>query len=455
MNKFTAWMKANVSIVASIAVIVIVLPAAWFGSSWWNNRIRTAREQAVEKANRELDQVKVSYTVPSPFPNGIAVTVPSDAPNPALTSFFKDYRDKLDAQVGEVVKVAQQINQGDHKPLVDGIFPNPADKLLTLTFIEALAGKGAEKPSAYEELLKSVNAGGPADPVALTDLLTEERTQAIEKIKAEKNTDKVGPDDDAAIAKTLAAVRMSEYRRRARAISMYATMDAFPQAPRTIPPEPPEVAECWQWQFDYWVIADVLRAVDAANRPEGKKTAGVESSVVKRIDRITVDPMALPGVGQAGQPAAATTAGSGSSTLTGRKAGGPTGAYDLRNAEVMMVVDSARMPELLSAISRTNFMTVTSLEFTDMDPWADLEQGYYYGKEHVVRARLRLETVWLRSWTGPLLPDSIKEAMKAAEAPPEPPPAPAPPPVVKDPDAKPKTKGKPPPKPKGKRGGPE
>ena len=92
MSKFMAWAKANVSIVASIVVIVLVLPAAWFGSSWWNNRIRTAREQAVEKANRELDGVKVSYTVPSPFPSGVAVTVPSDAPNPALTSFFKEYQ---------------------------------------------------------------------------------------------------------------------------------------------------------------------------------------------------------------------------------------------------------------------------------------------------------------------------------------------------------------------------
>jgi hypothetical protein len=442
MSKLMAWMKANISIVASIAVIVLVLPAAWFGSSWWNNRIRTSREQAAEKVDRDIQQIKVSYQIPNPLPNAQAITVPADAPNPALTAFFKEHRHKLDQQIEEVIKAAQAINQADHKPLVDGLFPNPTDKLLQLTLIETLAGNGPGKPSAYETLLKSINAGGPADPAQLSELLNEEHTRAIERYQAEHNTDKMTTEDDAALAKTLAQLRLSEYKRHARTISVYGTTDAFPQAPRSIPPEPPELLQCWQWQFDYWVFADLLRAVDAANRPDGKGKGGVEGAVVKRIEVVTVEPMALPTPGQPGQPAQAAAASA--ATLTGRKAvGGLTAPYDLRNADLQVVVSSARLPELMSAISRSNFMTVTGIEFTEMDPWADLEQGYYYGTEPVVRARLHLETVWLRSWTMPLMPDVVKDAIKASEAPPPEPPPPPPPPVVRDPDAKP-VKKKPP-----------
>src|ERR1043165_8594740 len=325
------WVKANTSIVASAAVIVVALPAAWFGSSLWNGKIKAAREQAVDKASRDLDALKVSYTVAAPFPSGPSLTMPMDAANPAVTKVFKEAREKLDGQIGEVSKIAEGINKGDHKPLVDGMFPNPADKQLSpLAFMEALVGKG-DKPSAYRDLLKSINAGGPADAASLAEQLTEERKLALESFQAEHNSTKLGADDEAALAKKLAGYRLAAYKRHARTISVYATEDFFPQAPKVIPPEPPDAAACFKYQFDYWVVADLLKAIDAANRPDGKG-GGVEASVVKRIERITLDPPDFPEPGQTasftGAPATGSAAPAGS-TLTGRKGGGANGAYDL------------------------------------------------------------------------------------------------------------------------------
>lgn len=438
MSKVMSWVKANVPIVACCATILVVLPAAWFGSSMWNGKIRTSRELAAQKVDTDLKTVNVSYSISSAFQGGPVVTVPVKAPNPALTTLFKEARGKLDQQVTEVVKVAEQINQAEHKPLIDGLFPNPTDKLLTLTFIETLVGKG-DKPSVYASLLKSINAGGPADPAALAEMLANERTQAIERNKAEHNTDKLSPDDEAALAKTLAQLRLSEYRRYGRSVSVYALPSFFPQAPRVIPAEQPTEAECFRWQFDYWVVQDLLRAVDAANQKGGKRT-GIEDSVVKRIELVAVD-AALPEQ-PTGQPSMAQAP---SVSVTGRKpAAGLTAPFDLRNADMTIVVASARLPEFLNAISRTNFMTVTSMDFTDMNPWDDLEQGYYYGNDHVVRAHLKIETVWLRSWTMPLMPETIKNTLKAAEAPPPEPPPPTPPPrATRDEgEGAPKAKGK-------------
>ncbi|MEX2219537.1 MAG: hypothetical protein WD749_12360 [Phycisphaerales bacterium] len=439
---FMTWIKSNTTIVASVGVIAVALPAAWFGSRWWNTHIRTAREQAVMKDSQALDALRVTFSLNPPFPGDEGVSLPMDAPNIPVARFLKGAKATLDAQVGEVVKLAEQINRADHKPLIDRLFPNPADRLLTLAFIEKLVGKPG-LPSAYEDLLKKINAGGPADASSIADLLTEDRTQQVERKRAETGNDKMTPEEEAELTKRLAAIRIAEYQRHARSIAVYATTDAFPQAPRSIPGEPPDIATCFTQQFDYWVIADLLNAIDAANRPD-RKSGRVETSIVKRIERIVVEPYAPAGAGQ--QPSMGAQPGQGPSfgpSLSGRTGGGPDAAYDLRNAEMTLIVESARLPDLLNTLSRTNFTTVTDLDIWETDPWADLEQGYFYGTKHVVRAVIKVETVWLRSWLLTYMPDAMKEQLKPAEAPPEAPPPPPPPRAVAPDEDRPKAKGPP------------
>jgi hypothetical protein len=89
--------------------------------------------------------------------------------------------------------------------------------------------------------------------------------------------------------------------------------------------------------------------------------------------------------------------------------------YDVRRAEMVVVVSSARLNEFLAAIARTNFMTVTDMDLTKVDAWDALRQGYFYGDEHVVRARLTIESVWLRDWMTEFMPRSIRNALEIAE----------------------------------------
>jgi hypothetical protein len=127
-------------------------------------------------------------------------------------------------------------------------------------------------------------------------------------------------------------------------------------------------------------------------------------------------------MGNAGGPPAAAP------SISGRKGGGPTGLYDTRTATLDLVVASARLPELINAFSRTDFMAVTGLSLQDNDAWADLESGYYYGPDNCVRVHLTVETVWLRSWLTPLMPEAIKSTISAAPAPEAAAPPPPPPP---------------------------
>jgi hypothetical protein len=98
---------------------------------------------------------------------------------------------------------------------------------------------------------------------------------------------------------------------------------------------------------------------------------------------------------------------------------------DVRHATMSLIVASSKLPALVDAISSTNFMTVIGLDFSEADAWTDLERGFYYGPDHVVKATVDVETIWLRSWTEPLMPQAVKDTLTGAAATAEGSPAPA------------------------------
>ncbi|HRJ50375.1 MAG TPA: hypothetical protein PKU91_07570, partial [Phycisphaerales bacterium] len=208
-----------------------------------------------------------------------------------------------------------------------------------------------------------------------------------------------------------------------------ATMEVFPaggrglgsDVPRVMPAQPPALDECFMWQFDYWVVSDVLDAIALANTDPDGRPSPVDRSVAKRLERIETSDqwvMAFAARGSDSMGESVGTVDSGSPdaliepkfsrSITGRWSGPGNAVYDVRNVAVTLVASSARLPELMDAFARTNFMTVTDLDLSEVDVWADLEQGYFYGSEHVIRAKFIVETIWLRSWTQPLMPARVR-----------------------------------------------
>src|ERR1043166_5466225 len=108
------WIKANLPIVVLSAVILLVLPAAFVGSSFWNKRIQRKREAEASKAVNDLKALSISYTLPSPFPGGTPTTKPLPVPNSTANNYFREHRQQLEEQVSKVADVAKQINQDHH-----------------------------------------------------------------------------------------------------------------------------------------------------------------------------------------------------------------------------------------------------------------------------------------------------------------------------------------------------
>jgi hypothetical protein len=177
----------------------------------------------------------------------------------------------------------------------------------------------------------------------------------------------------------------------------------------------PTLNEAFGWNFDYWVVSDLLAAIDRANTDAGGTRANVEHATVKRIERLSVE--ALPVTAKA-DPNAMTsdepdevTLAEGTDpgvSITGRVT---TSQFDVVKAQMTLVVDAQALPRLFEAFAETNLMTILDLDVTEVNVWDDLRLGYYYGDGAVVRVDVEIETVWLRDWTTPMMPESVKEAL--------------------------------------------
>lgn len=498
MKPAIAWARKNILTVASALVIVVAIPVSWFFGNAWS---KSVREQAGKAGSSKLQQVmgaKVRYSVPMPVPGGTPIELNTE-PNAQLTEHFRKVRQTVDGQAASVARAGIDFNRGvgpraaevgrrEHAELVPGLFPGPEPTVLAAQLKESmgegawsglgeakqkqqvsqrrrdimrpkmremedvLLGKGA---SVYQALLDGLKAGGPAEPVSVLQSVQAQRDQRRDRILSGSKRELTAEEAER-LFKELSEYRLGVYQSRARAVSLYATLDSFavngPEQ-RGIPSasafrgEPSLIndSEFFLAQWDYWMLSDLASAIAMANRDESGKPTDVARSVVKRIERVSLE---VPGwyLGEAGGPEApqefnpmtgepivapeptpaplqATSLVSTNKevSITGRTTSAENGQYDVRYANLTLVVSSSRLPALLEGLARTNYMTVVGLNLSEVDVPGDLARGYYYGTEHVVRAQVRVETVWLRAWTNKLMPPGVREKLGVpgpAEAPP-------------------------------------
>jgi len=424
------WLKQNLVIVILSVVIVASIPVAWFIASGMNKKVRESQQSAVVGVQRDLTAASVTYLVPAALPGDRPIELRS-APNRILTEWFQAERERVAGDAIAVVQRAVAFNRSDHRPLVEGLFPSAGSaqrtQRLMTDFRRAVLGD-ARTPSIYARLIAQHRGGDRADLVRLYDALRDLQERETERLRLERGAAGLDADDGDEIRARLSERRMSEYRRRGREVSFYATPDIFfmdqGQASRfsqqwrlASVANQADTFDAFLIQWDMWVFRDILRAVARANTdPDGQPTP-IERSVVKRIERLAVED--LPVYGEtvlADMPSEAVSEDGLAPTdrrhsLTGRLSTAENQVYDVRTAELVAIVSSERLPQFFRALRETNYMTVLEITTEPVDAWEELTHGFYYGEEHVVRATMRIETVWLRSWTAPLMPEGLRAAM--------------------------------------------
>ncbi len=433
MKGVLGWVKSHLVVVICTAVVVVSLPLGFVFSSRMNAKIREAAEKEGNDQLRQIQNARVSYVIPSLLPDERPVELARQAPNAALTAWVKEQRDRRAAEASGVMRRAVEFNRRGHRPLVQGLFPDPpsdATQQLRLKgeLLNLLAGDSSgDRPSLYETLFAEIGAGSPPSPERVFESVRDVEERERERLLADSPTGQLTAEQQAKLTEQLVNRRIGEYQRRAREISVYADLTSldrtgFDKRSSLLPPPRvtdaqggalPDVAELFQWQWDAWLVGDLLSAVARANTSPDGDRQDVENAVVKRIEKISVED--LPLYGDAKLPRLSAPEGSvpldRSTSVTGRVSSETNKLYDVRRAKMTVVVSSERLPVFLDALGQTNMITVLSVNLSGVDVWADLQKGYFYGREPVVRAELELETLWLRSWTGPLMPRYVRQRL--------------------------------------------
>ncbi len=433
------WLKENWLNVALIAVAVIALPVMYFVSSGMNASTRKAVEADIAKQNSELQGVKVDYRLEpvTPDEKGLQITMP---PNAATTDAMKSLLIKTKEQAASVKARMLSFNKGDRSVLVEGLFPAPASKIDEGPLADDMARRVIP---AHADLLRRVGALAAPDQAEVTQRVDELRFREEETTKANRPDGKLTDEDRKAVTEKLSKARLEIYSARALQARFYAEPSVFVSLKPWAEKEPPTLAQCWEWQWEYWVHEMVLGGLANAN---SDSNSGVFGAALKRLERIEVAPLADKGPGgEAPSDPTAAVPSDPLKSLSTRAAWpyAPNGLYDIRYAEVTILAASDRLPRIIDALSETNLMTVVGMDVRAADDLGEhLRQGYVYtrGGDHIVRARLRVETVWLREWLAGLMPDIVKARLgypgvaplpgaegdpAAASAPAAPPPPPA------------------------------
>lgn len=428
------WVKANWLIIVLSVIAVAALPVMFFFSMKLNRTLREQVNTQVQADMKEVSNSTVTYSVPDvQKPDGKSFEVKTDV-NERLTKLFATSRDAIKRESSQIGGAAVKFNEGEHRPLVNGLFPQPSasDRNRVMNqfareYIERLPG----------QILESANAKPPLDAAILGSRLRDYKNGREETAQAVGGAGEMTAEDAAKLNQELLAARIDQYKVWANQITMYASPTALTEViPAAIPNPLPTMSQLWDWQTRAWILNDVFKAMSLANSSSGSGDGSVLSGVVKRLIKIQVDSADFQNVSDEQAPADAGMDLSASTvttknpvtpnyavSLSGRYSGPSTGNqyYDLRKVTLDLVVAPDKLPALFDAIASVNFMTVLKCDLMPAEVEADLREGYYYGNDHVMRAVIVVETVWLREWTKKYMPPVVRQSLgvvdeKAADA---------------------------------------
>ena len=448
------WVKTNLFIVIFSLIIIAAPIGMWFVAGSMNAGVQ-----------EEVKKRAAQYPMLVKLESG-SIDIPGQAPikgviNDRFLEGYGQYAETLGKDADLVQKAAVEHNRDHHELVMTGVLPSmPPNQR------EVLPGKFWEAiNSAYGTLMANVGAGSPPSLESLREDIERVRTQFITQTlqKGDINAP-LNDQDSKALAEKLTSVRLSQYAMAAEKTSLYVTLNEL-ETPRDVDWRKSSMTDLYNWQWMFWVHEDVLGALHDANKDD----QSVGRAPVKRV--LSLQVFGLPGssgpannapTGPGRLSSANSSGGRGSEGVSGPRApaaGGdgdsgpaaPTGGaanpkapvpldysasftgrktnplYDVVGVDLTIVAETARLPKVIDALARRNFITVTSLNLTPADPFEAAKEGYVYGGAAVSTVTMRLETIWLREWTSKLMPDDVKKALgilvPAAPGAPTPPPA--------------------------------
>ena len=423
-NDVLKWVRANVFIVVFVVLMLAAVVGLPFFVAKGMAESGAEARQARAAKYQELDRLRQT-TVTDPVTGETAQGVVN-------ARLLEDYRRIVELQREDAAAVREQAvahNRDDHQPIepdgwdraVDGpwVLPqieNPLDRQTRPRLFHE------ELVEAYGELLDAVNAGMPPAPDTLEDALLRAEAQFRSSKLAKSMDDELTEEEAARLEEELGRTRLSLYSEAAARIGVYLDR-AVLDIPDWNIQNQPDMNDLFEWQWRYWIVSDLLGAIDRANAD----AQSVLRAPVKRIvnleflgapaDQTVADPNAgntrrgARGRRGSSRGSAGPTRRGGpdySATFTGRSS---NEQYDVRLVGLSVIIETDELETLFNALARQNFITVLDLTLVPVDPFVEARRGFVYRSDRLSRVDLVLETIWLREWTTEFMPEATKERL--------------------------------------------
>jgi hypothetical protein len=431
------WISIAFGVIALLAVIADFWP---MGGKYEQLR---SEAQARSTVNSELQQLE---NKPRTKPITSVSSSPTETAEPLgvfptqkVIDAGKTATDKL--AEGSKLLAAEVVKLNMHQPLVPGALPGQADNKTPLinfarAYNEALPPlQDMANPDRRKNCIGVTVLHGDVPP-SETELTKAKEDKKAAITNEQKLIDAGGNITnqqaiDLEINTALAALADDLRRSIANKCMVYFSQDTFSvfNNPPILVGLPPDPSTIFWAQIGLWTQQDFCSAVYAINTlpgPDGKKPENVLDAPIKHVVKIILPQTAqtIPFIGvstaandpNAPPPAPADP----NAPITKNTALSPTGRvsnpmYDVVQFDVELIVDAERLPMVLEELGRGRFMTVVQVvSVTAVDSSIYHSLGYYYGAKPVVNVKLKIEDLFLREWTTPMMPMSVRQRLGIA-----------------------------------------
>lgn len=446
MTKAIAWARSNPITIASAAVavmaIIFLLLVEWRGGNFVD-----AVQQRVGEIRRLEALLKTPVSVPPLEPDDPERQLDIAVNQAAIDELARVYG-HLNKDYNRIRDLITEFNRAEHTLMLAGLFPEPSEDGIQFKAREAYR-------TTLTQMLNppkpgSTDPGLDAQPGLSNEKMTEilHRSQELflnTQIFPPKKYEELGDDERARLDRFKRRSLLDALRSHAQAIHLYAQRDRdldspdfpFDVAAWSKQGLKPSMDEIWRGQLSLWIQQDIVTAIARLNHTDDPAW-NVTKAPIKKLVKISI----LPGfVGRKDLPPSLAGLAAPGSVAVGGAFGGPdpgrttrqeeptrpdeladrfdvspsgratNSAYDVVHATATVVIDSRHLGAFIDELQSVNLMTVLQVELEDVDEYEALRSGHVYGSQDVVLAKIVVETVWLREWTTPLMPASVRNAL--------------------------------------------
>jgi hypothetical protein len=432
------WIRSNwITVVSAVVLIIAVI---WLGSLGTS---AAAFREEVKKRDAQLTQIRTlkqqTVKVPPDKPDDPPRTIGPLVINNAAIEQLRRVYGKMNEEHANIFNLALQINQHNHLPMADGLFPDPVDNFKPYEarkrYLEAFIDMtGRYSPNA---LLPRLNAGMPPDAAAIKAELDRIDAQTALSVGGSPTpgvgSPAPGAPTSAADAKEAERVRLTKQaalmqvlKSRAEQLHIYGvTQMGAPGFPFELGAwaggsKLPSALNMWEGQLGLWLQQDIVEAIARTNQVSNPQM-NVIFSPIKKLESIRIAGLyvGIMAPGKLNPAAPAPTLASAGQLLPDNFAVSATGRvsnaiYDVHHVSLRVIVDYQHLPDFFDNLSKVNFMTVLKMDLKSLDEYDSLKGGYVLGSNDCMIADILIETLWLRDWTSRLTPKGIRTALGIA-----------------------------------------